>query len=170
MTDAAPSLSIHSSQVMDVDKSGEITVDEIVNLVFHKAHKQERTRIRIAIDEEIKRRVNAADRHKNMKPKFRRISTVELSNASQLFDYFDEGMKGEIVVKEVVKLMMKEETFRHCIKVEDIEGMLGSFAVNGCVDLDSWIQFTYGFKGPFEIFDFRNGKVIERRNDPHEAL
>ena len=57
---------------------------------------------------------------------------------------------------------------RFVIKEGDIKGMLGSYSMEGKrghIDLDGWVQFTLGFKGPFEIFDFRNSRVVERRND-----
>lgn len=155
-------------EVMDVDKSGEITVGEIVNLVFHKANRQDKSRIRIAIDEEVKKRVDAAERHKNTKPKFRRVSTVEWASAQELFNYFDVKSKGICRIDTLCDLLMKEESFRHIIKENDIQAMLAGYSTEGkrdYIDIDGWLQFTLGFKGPFEIFDFRNLRVVERRND-----
>ncbi|GMH78679.1 hypothetical protein TL16_g07900 [Triparma laevis f. inornata] len=155
-------------EVMDVDKSGEITVGEIVNLVFHKANRQDKSRIRIAIDEVVKKRVEAAERHKNTKPKFRRVSTVEWASAQELFNYFDVKSKGICKIDTLCDLLMKEESFRHIIKENDIQAMLAGYSTEGkrdYIDIDGWLQFTLGFKGPFEIFDFRNLRVVERRND-----
>ena len=153
-------------EVMDKDKSGEISHDEIVSLVFHKAHKADQKRIGIAIKEEIKRRTDIAYKKKTHKPKLRRISAVEMSSARQIFSYFDVGEEGSVLISDFVSVLRSDDQVRSILEGGDIRGMLRGYCKQGAerVDLDDFVRFTYEFNGPYEVFDYRQGKVVETRN------
>ena len=171
--------------LMDLDHSGKITVAEIVGIVFANANGADQRKIMICISEEKKRRDEFNARRKK-KVIGRRITTLDLQSAKQVFDFFDSSGSGTglVEVDEICK-GVKEEVKKGgnggggggdwegaALKKSDIKNMIGNFAVFNKttkkleISLASWVNFSYGFKGAFDVVDPRNGKVVESyKND-----
>jgi WD40 repeat protein/Ca2+-binding EF-hand superfamily protein len=155
-------------EVIDVDKSGEITVPEVVALVFHKAPKDERRRIMICIEDDIAKR--AAHREKLKKQiKNRRITTMDMDAARQMFSYFDVTGKGRVTVSEINQILLSDDKIKNVLNENDVRVMVREFGekANGkkgevSLDLDGFVNFTYSFKGGYEVVD-RHNVVVERR-------
>ena len=155
-------------EVMDLDKSGEITVEEVVALVFHKACKDDRRRIMVCIDDDIAKRTELLAKLANTGEKHRRITTVDMHSAEQMFDYFDVKGTGRINVKDLNKILLSDDKIKNVLNEMDVKQMLKEYGEREggtgelIIDLDAFVNFSYEFKGGYEVVDPRNGKVVER--------
>ena len=160
-------------EVMDIDHSGEITVEEVVSLAFRKAPAEDRRRIMICIDDDLQKRAELRSKLA-LRPanNYKRISADEMREAGELFEYFDVEGKGRITLKELNKVLAANNTLSHVLGAEDVKGMLREYGeregTSGdvVIDLEAFVNFTYAFKGGFEVVDSRNGEVLERHKLP----
>jgi Ca2+-binding EF-hand superfamily protein len=152
-------------EVMDTDKSGEITPKEIIALVFHKASVFEQKRIGVAIGSEMKRRRELLEKHRTNKPKYHRISSRNMESAAALFNFFDVKKKGRVKLEDFAKVLRSEDGMGAVLVPQDVTEMLGGVAKKGYVDLDGWVMYSYDFRGPYEVVDSKTGEVFERRNE-----
>ena len=69
----------------------------------------------------------------------------------------------------------EKQTQANVFKRNDIKEMLMEFAVfnkkskNMEISLASWVNFTYGFKGDFDVVDPRSGKVVQSFGDSSDT-
>jgi len=92
-----------------------------------------------------------------------------MSSAAYIFSYFDVKKKGRVKLEEFAKVLKSNDGMAKVMKADDVTEMLENVAKNGYVDLDGWIMFTFEFQGPYEVYDARNGTVVEKRNDSRKG-
>ena len=118
--------------LMDMDHSGFITVQEIVDLCFGNASAMDKQRIIICIDEEKQRRTQY-NMKRRAKPKGRRITIGDMQNAAQIFQFYDMDHSGMVDIDEICK-GIKEVSERCVIDVEkpDKANMSSPIGGGGC--------------------------------------
>ena len=105
---------------------------------------------------------------RKQKPKGKWITIGDMTSATQIFQFYDADHSGMVEVEEICKGMKEEkQTQLSMLKRGDIKEMLSEYATFNRktkkmeVSLCRWVNFTYGFKGDFDVIDPRSGKVVQ---------